>query len=331
MPHRSPHPVLLLLCLSLLAVSAGGHVPLTATGGESLSDAVLIGDPQKSWVVYDAIEDGGGVRYFRVEMGEGEELRLSLFVPEQSSFTPDLLVISPGDGGDLAPVPVPEGYIAVLITGSYPEEPDFEPFTPSVLYPLAEYSRAIERPGTWYIAVREPANEGKFGLAVGFREEFSPAEWLGVPFSVIAIHLWEGQSPLLIIAPFFAVILAALLILQRSGTLKLLGSSRPAMLGLAAGLLCLGSAGITGFQMAFALWRTGWSVSAVVTTLFVLVPALLGIAMITASRKYLLAPSRIPGIQMGIWGILALLFWAGYGAGPLLAFVSAALFLARRV
>ena len=322
---------LLVLLLCLLTVTAGGHVPLFASGGESPTDAVLIQDPEKSWVVYDGITEGGGVRYFQVKMVEGEELRLSLFVSEQSPFTPDLIVISPGGGGgDPVPVQIPAGYSAELVPGRYPDEPEFEPFTPAVLYPLAEYSRIIDAPGTWYIAVREPAYGGNFGLAIGFREEFSPAEWLLVPFSVTGIHLWEGQSPLLIAAPFIAVILAALLILQRGGTLKLIGGSAPAMLGIAAGLLCLGSAGITGAQMTMALLRTGWTASATVTFLFFLIPALLGIGMIRASRELSAATGRTPGIKMGIWGVLALLFWAGFVAGPVLAIVSAALILARR-
>jgi hypothetical protein len=321
---------LLVLLLCLLSVSAGSHVPLPVAGGEGPDDAVLIQDPEKSWVVYDAIGEGGGVRYFRVEMEEGDELRLSLFVPEQSPFTPDLLVIFPGDGGDPVPVPVPAGYTAELIPGIYPKDPEFEPFTPSVLYPLAAYSRIIERPGTWYIAVREPSIGGKFGLAIGFREEFSLTEWLLVPISVIGIHLWEGQSPLLIAAPFLAVILAALLFLQKRGTLKIIGRSGPAVLGVAAGLLCLGSAGMVGAQMAMALLRTGWTASATVTFLFFLIPAVLGIAMVRASRELSAGTGRTPGIKMGIWGVLALLFWAGFVAGPVLAILSAALFLARR-
>ncbi|MDH7592972.1 MAG: hypothetical protein QHG99_01270 [Methanomicrobiales archaeon] len=318
-----------LLLLSLVT-GAGGHVPLSVTGEEALSDAVLVKDPEKSWVVYDEIEEGGGIRYFKVEMRGGGELRLSLFVPEPSRFIPDLIIIFPGEGDDTAITPIPEGYAAELIPGRYPEEPEFEPFTPSVLYPLAEYSRIIEHSGTWYIAVREPYNGGKFGLAIGYREEFTPSEWLLVPFSVIGIRLWEGQPTLLIIAPFFAAILAGLMVLRRTGILTNIGWKDPAVLGISAGLLCLGSAGITGAQTIMALMRTGWTGSAWVTLLFLLIPLLLGIAMINTSRKYALMPSRTVGLTMGIWGVLALLFWAGFIAGPILAIVSTIRFFARR-
>lgn len=319
---------LLLVCL--LVHGAMGHVPLDVTGGESPSDAALVERAEKSWVVYDSIPANGGVRYYRVEMRQGEMLRLSLFVPEKSGFTPELVVFSPGEAGDEVSFPKPTGYAAEVIPGEYPDEPEFEPFTPSVLYPLAEYTRTVDRPVILYIAVHESSVGGRFGLAIGYREEFSPLEWVLVPISVLGIRLWEGQPLWLILTPFVVVCCAAVLVLWREGVLRQIGWSVPALPGTAAGVLCLGSAGIQGTQIAMALLRTGWTPLALVSLPFLLIPALLGIAMIDASRNHARLRGRAFGTRMGAYGLLALIFWSGYIAGPLLAFLSAILSWLRR-
>jgi len=42
---------------------------------------------------------------------------------------------------------------------------------------------------------------GKYGIAIGYKEEFTLSEWLLIPIDVINIHQWEGQSLILILMP----------------------------------------------------------------------------------------------------------------------------------
>ena len=63
--------------------------------------------------------------------------------------------------------------------------------------------------GNYYIAVYGPGG-GKYSLAPGFQEQFTPSEWLQIPWSVVSIHLWEGQSPWVIFAPMILVVIGGL-------------------------------------------------------------------------------------------------------------------------
>ena len=69
-------------------------------------------------------------------------------------------------------------------------------------------------PGTYYVAVTSPADETRYSLAVGYLEEFTPAEWV-VPVNAISTYLWEGQSDIAVVAPFLAVIVLGLVLIAR--------------------------------------------------------------------------------------------------------------------
>jgi hypothetical protein len=76
-------------------------------------------------------------------------------------------------------------------------------FTPSSYYQLISVDLIVEQSGDYYLVVY---GIGKYGLAVGYKEEFSLLEWLKIPFDVTLVHLWEGQSLLLILLPLIIII-----------------------------------------------------------------------------------------------------------------------------
>jgi len=334
---------LLILC-AFLITPAAAHVPLTSGGNDHIDDAFPVTDPTKSWVVYGELEGGGDVRYYSMAMAAGDELRLSLFTPDGSAaFVPGLVVMGPGlaPAGTLPPfVEMPhdhEGeaahddagageYAAVVIEGTVPGRAEFEPFTPSALYPSAEFSLEVTNPGTWYVAVYAPegsASGGNFGLAVGYRETFTLSEWLLVPVSVIGIHLWEGQSWALILGPLVLTLVAGFGLILRRGRRE--GKTGPATLGpfgwlaVTAGLFYIGTAAMLSVQTAVALAKAGMTATALLPAIYIIVAVLLGLVALRNGLRRTGWGTRSAGISMIIVGFVGLVAWAGLLIGPVLA------------
>ena len=344
---------ILILCL-LLSSPAAAHVPLTPGGNTHIDDAFSVADPTKSWVIYGALSGGGDVRYYRMEMDAGDELRLSLFTPEgTASFVPGLVVIGPDTEatGVLPPsVEMPHqddehrrqeemhdtggntaAYGAVVIEGTRPAAAEFEPFTPSALYPTADHSQKVTQPGIWYVAVYAPeasASGGNFGLAVGYREEFTLAEWLLVPFSVLGIHRWEGQSWVLILGPLAAVLGAGFGLIfrqRRRNKPNGLPINGPfGWLAATAGLLFLGTGMMLLVQTGMALTKTGMTAAVILPVVYITAAFLLGAVSLRAGLRSRGWGLKNDGVLMIVVGIVALVVWAGLIAGPVCAMAAGA-------
>jgi hypothetical protein len=253
-------------------------------------------------------------------------------VPGPDSAVPDLVIIGPAlaSSGDVPPsVEVPAGSGALLVRGKKPGKPSYEPFTPQPIYEAARFNVTAPENGDYYLAVLGPGG-ARYSLAPGFKEEFTAAEWLLIPWSVIAIHLWEGQSPSVVVAPLVMVVTGGLVlaVLYR----RTEGRARDPVpwLILVAGLLYLGGAAMTGLQLVHAVLRTGYAPGVLLTLAFMAGPVILGILAVRAGlRSPAPAPSWMSGMAVAVMGILGLLLWAGLLAGPLLALAAGAVILVR--
>ncbi|MBP2145262.1 hypothetical protein J2129_000716 [Methanofollis sp. W23] len=311
-----PH---LLACLLVLCLCTAGmaHVPVQGGENDHLDHALQIEDPEKSWVVYDTLPPGGGVKYYRFDLEEGDKLRLGLFIPPgYSAALPTLAVMGPGiarSGTVPAGVEVPPDAGVVVVESRAPVRPEYEPFTPSALSRVATYSLDVATPGTYYAAVA--GEDGNFGLSVGFREEFSLIEWLTVPLSVVGVHLWEGQIPLLVFGPLVLVLAIGAVVLARTPHRP----DGPGIMAVVAGLLYIGGGAMVLLQMGIALAQTGWSPAALFTLLFALAPLALGTVAVRAGMK---TERKGFALEMAGVGLLGLLLWAGLVLGPVLALTS---------
>ena len=352
--------IILFILSCVLIFPATAHVPLTSGGNSHIDDAFPVADPTKSWVVYGYLAGGGDARYYRMEMEEGDELRLSLFTPDgTTAFVPGLVVMGPGlssagthllfveihhaDGHNGEEIHYPSNtasdtvinepveYGAVVIEGTVPAGADFEPFTPSALYPAAAYSQRVTVPGTWYVAVYAPeesTSDGNFGFAVGYREEFTFSEWLLVPFSVIGIHRWEGQSWLLILGPLMVTMFAGFLVIffrrRQDETAEAAIFGLFGWLAVTAGLLYIGTGMMLLVQTLLALSKTGMTAGAFLPAVYIAVAVLAGAFAIRNGMRSTGWGSKSDGISMAAVSIVGLFLWAGLLAGPVCAFAAGA-------
>jgi hypothetical protein len=301
-----------------LASALSAHVPLQHGRNDSLASAVPIVNFKKSWALYEKLDRPGTALYYRFELQAGDRLHLSLFAPERTEFAPTIFILGPGlprPDGLPGSVETPAGYGAVVIPSVPGRGVEYEPFTPTYLYPLVEHDYMAGAAGTYYVAVHEPSRAGVFGLAIGYIEGFSPSEWLLIPLNTARIRIWEGQGRLLAFGPAVLVLVLGLLLILS----KKFGSpaGRPtARYWLAAigGLLCLGTTAVILVQMARAAARGLLVPAMLVSLLLAALPALVGVLSIRAARKSTERRGPRPGLI--VLGLAGFVFWAGFLAGP---------------
>jgi hypothetical protein len=297
-----------IICLSVASVSA--HTPLDTDGSyNTLESSLVIENPTKSWTIYEALDD---LKYYKLPLKEGEELRVSLYVSlwGDHDFTPNLVVMGPDiEGMDEPPFTHPEDLGRKIIMGSRQDQPEYEPFTPASYYYVASYRHAASEEAEYYVAVYSTDHGGKYGMALGSRETFTLIEWLKIPFDLVRIHLLEEQPFLLLFGPpFVAFVLGGYYLFIRGRSSK--GFSL--VLEKLGGLLYFSSGVMTFAQMMFFLFAAGLTGSALLTLVFVCAQIGLGIFLMRNTEK---TWATLIGVGVG-----GLMFWAGWVIGPILIF-----------
>jgi hypothetical protein len=313
-------PLLLVFAIALLATPALAHVPSFPTDNTTPDSAVEVPDAAKSWSFYDHL-DPGEAAYYRFSLSPGEQLRVSTFTPTGGSFAPSFVVMSESlEGTDGVPdrVTVPDGMGAVVVEGERPDRASYEPFAPSANYETASLDRPVERETTYLVAVYEAdERSGQAGVAIGYREEFSPTEYVTVPFDLVGVHLWEGQHPLVVVGPFAATVLGGVAVGWRRREAHRSTPVGRYALGLGA-LLLLGTTAGTLVQTGIALSRTGPTAGAVVTAAYVVLPLVCGVWALRVADRAGGALSPLTRVGLVVAAGLSLLTWAGYIVGPVL-------------
>lgn len=308
--------------------NVSAHASLGAGDNESLATATLVPDPTKSWVIYAELHEGGEAQYYRFDISAGQRIDVMLLKPtspEYADFMPGFVLIGPGiENRSAAPgfIEVPPNTGVMVVNGSQPSGATYEAFAPSAFYQLAEVGMDALASGTYYVAVFEANRGGHYGLAIGSRESFTLAEWLMTPFTLLSVYQWEGQSLVVVLLPLVAAVAVGMGMLwrrQRMG-IRMVAISWTASL---AGLFFIGG-GLTSFtQMLFALTQAPMDGTVGVTLMFAIIPIILGTGTLRLAPRHNGRWALKPRVYLVVIGMIALLLWAGYLIGPILAFVAA--------
>ena len=337
----------LLLVLLLLSFAAAGHVPLIGGGNEDISSALHISNPAKSWAVYAVLENETE-HYFSFDFKEGDRIYLGLLKstdPADEGFLPDLLLMGPGIGRSSNSVAgQPEGIIipektALLENMVLPESlkdlgvqaaevreetATYEPFGASSYIKLAEINLSAPQSGRYYAAVymnrtEEQASglsaasangKGHYGLAVGYREEYSFTDRMIAPIKTAWVYIWEGQSLAMVLIPYLVALIVGGLIYWRGGR-----RSPFSLAGILAGFLFLGTSSLVLTQMIYSLTRAPYGPEVYITMAIILFHALLGVASIRLARG---EAGILQRSLLAVIGTIALLGGSGMILGPIL-------------
>ncbi len=305
-------PAVILLVALLLVIASGAHAPRISTG-----DVVVVPDAEKSYAWYGLLGEPGETDRYLISAEAGTELRISTSSPDPDT-APPFALIGPGITTmdlALADISIPEGYGSIVVPVlDTRQPPTYEPFTPMALYEGASLSIPAPVSGTYTIAVA--GAEGRYLLATGFSEEFSPAEWVLIPVSILSVRVWQGQSLLANLLPILAaVLIGAWWFRRRNPAPPWPWAWLPAI----AGFSFLGSGMLVVIQMMAAALVTGLSPSLLLTVFFAAVPVILGLLLVRIAAASGPSPSHRERAVMLILGFFGLVFWAGLIAGPVLA------------
>ncbi|MGZ4931696.1 MAG: hypothetical protein ACXV5P_02290 [Halobacteriota archaeon] len=319
--------VAFILCLLLLPV-ASAHSPVFPGNNTNIDSAYVVNDPTKSWALYTTLPSGQ-VQYYRFDVNEGESIFVQLYKNTEASnlgFVPSFVLMGPGlasNGTVPSSVTVPPASSSIVIQGQQPDQATYEGFGPGSFYDLGQVEVSAPTTGTYYVAVYDDAGQGgNYGLAIGERETYTPIEYLLIPYSVFMVHLWEGQNPLVVLAPLFLVVVVGLGILVTRGESHASLRSPFTLLGTLAGLVFLGTGASNLAQMILAISRSSLGSEALITLIFVLVPIILGILALRVALRRRERTGVAPRVAIFALGIIALLAWTGLYVGPALALVA---------
>ncbi|MFW6196111.1 MAG: hypothetical protein ACOC5D_02125 [Thermoplasmatota archaeon] len=321
--------IVILLILSLILIpTALAHVPKTSQGNTSLDTAKHVHDPTKSWVIYSELKKEEEAHYYEIKLEEGERLKCSILLPEENDFLPDLIIMGPqfSNSSDIpGHLEVPDDYGYKVIEGEKGER-EYEPFTPGSYYYPVEYDEEVNQSTIYYVVVTEENSSGKYGLAVGYEERYGMIEWIRVPWDVVTIHRWEGQSIWLIFSPMLITFL--------SGAIYFIWSKQnlaptPNYLGgwftSIAGLSYIGTGGMMLLQMIISSMKASPGPLIIVTIIFTTIPIVLGFFTFFFGIKMELPISLGERVKLIVLSIVAIIAWAGLIIGPLLALIGAVL------
>ena len=156
-----------------------------------IEDSLYIPDPQISWAMYGEVENN--VLFYKFEVDKREHLYASIVIPVLEGleeFHPSLAIISERENIGLInlhsyenntdfPFELSEKFNAIVFdyAGEFPGRVFYEPFTQVNYWERQEIRIDSINPGTYYLAVFDISENGKFTLAVGEIEDFRNANF----------------------------------------------------------------------------------------------------------------------------------------------------------
>ena len=310
------------ISLTFLVAVADAHIPIVPNDGTTLATATEIIDPWKSWFYYSHL-DAGVVHYYSFEATAGERIRFMLNVPipeGERGFTPNLVLMSSGVTNQGAPpvsLEIP-GSAGVMVIESGTLEAEYEGFTPVSQYTTVDLNMSAPSTGTYYVAIYEETNDGRYALVTGYIEAYGLLEWIMVPSMAITIIMWSGQSLLFILLLILLPLILGLIFLavrQRTAFSK---ERVLTFIGTIGGLLFLGSSFSFFSQMTLALLAAPYNWIVIVSILFALAPLILGVATVRIVHTEGWENKRSKNLTLIIIGLIAPFVWAGLYIGPVL-------------
>ena len=321
---------------ALFTPVVSAHSPVFPGNNTSLNSAYAVNDPTKSWALYTTLQPGQ-VQYYRFDITQGESIYVQLYKNTLASnlgFVPSFVLMGPGLTSNStvpANVAVPPGASSIVMQGQQPDKGTYEGFGPGSFYDLGSVAVKAPATGTYYVAVYDAANGGAYGLAIGERETYTPTEYLLIPYNVFQVHLWEGQNPLVVLAPLILVVIVGLGILVMRRDTRASLRSPFTLLGTLAGLIFIGTGAYNFAQMLLAIARSSLESEATITLILVLVPIILGVLALRIALRRRAETGIGPRVAIFALGIIALLGWTGLYVGPALALLASIMPVYRSV
>lgn len=253
--------------------------------------------------------------------------------PDENSTLPSFCLMMPSaTGHDSVPnyVEIPIGYGTTVVTGADPSKAIYEPFTPSWLYNISKFTTTASVDGTYYVAVYNPNSHNdhsnlsnSYAIVVGYLEGFTPLELIQIPYRLNEIYLWEGQKQFFIFLPMLLVVIIGGIIAYRRNKQGNHPKGISKLLATFGGLLFIGTAAGTFYQIVLAISHTIMTPEILVSLVLVGLSILLGVLALRYGLRSNSILNRGKRVTLIIIGLAALFVWSGFYIGPALLIVAA--------
>lgn len=265
--------------------------------------------------------------YFSLQLRSGENIFAQLTRstdPSEVGFSPILVIEGPGihnSSGNLpASVEIPGGYGYTIVPSSNSSAGAvYDAFGPESFYMVSEYSSTATSNGTYYLVVFSNST-GHYALSVGQAEEYTITQWITLPFSLISVYLWLGESLPMVLAPIIITFVTGMTLAYYYFRKKDI-SGFVNWPGTAAGIIFIGTGFSTIFQMVVNGLRTGYAPGMFATLSLAVLPMAIGVPVfLISTRKGGMNP--MGGVIMALLGVAGLFSLVGYIIAPVLALTS---------
>jgi hypothetical protein len=210
------------------------------------------------------------------------------------------------------------GGAGVMVLESGILEAEYEGFTPLSQYTSVDINMSAPATGTYYIAVYEETNGGRYALVTGYVEAYNVLEWILVPIMAITIIMWSGQNLFFILTPMLLPLILGLAYLLRRHRSVFSKARALTLIGTIGGLLFLGSSFSFFTQMTFALLQAPYNWTVMVSLIFATIPLILGIAVLQTVHSEDWSSQQGKKILLIILGLISPFVWTGYYLGSIL-------------
>jgi hypothetical protein len=198
---------ILLILLIFSFQMANGHKPLEVDdhSNSDFSTAKEIPNHRISWAIYEQLSGNNRIHYYKLTADKGERLYAQISIPrieKFSNFSTSIALVGSNlsasnleggysvreyahDLGDL-PFTIPPGMRTIVVdyNGPIPSTEFYEPFTQTSYWERQEIIlNSLPSSGTYYLVVFESSpmqGVGKYTLAVGEIEDFSPLDFITI-------------------------------------------------------------------------------------------------------------------------------------------------------
>jgi len=176
---------LFLLCIlvfSLIVTNIYAHRPVIVKNESSKDKPVIIKNPEISYAFYGILS--GEPHYYKIVFSKPFDFYVNILVPDYLPKT-DLITKH-----DMSFEVLKDNTSIYIIDGNNFEWKRFyEPYGRDNYYMGPEFDKNVEA-GTYYIKVFNKTNTGKYSLATGKKESFTPWGFVGAIFKARSLHKW---------------------------------------------------------------------------------------------------------------------------------------------
>jgi hypothetical protein len=177
--------ITLLLCvliLSLMVTDIYAHRPVIVKNESSKDKPVIVKKPEISYAFYGILS--GEPHYYKIVSSKPFELYTNILVPDYSPKT------EPIAKHDISFEILKDNTPIFTVDGNNAEWKRFyEPYGKDNYYMGPEYDKNVEA-GTYYVKVFNKTNTGKYSLATGKIEKFTPWGLIGAIFKARSLDKW---------------------------------------------------------------------------------------------------------------------------------------------